>query len=359
MRFTSVFLVLTCAASMGVAQVPTVPRPAPEQAAPTTGPMTLDVEVTDKAGHPVPGLQQQDFTLLDHGQPTPILSFRPHDPGAATPQPAQDAPVMVLLIDDVNAGFQSVSNERIQIDQYLRRNGGHLPVAVTLAFLSERGFSQVSQPSADGNMLASVLDKHQAELRDIGRSAGFYGGAERLEMSLRALQALGRYEEDKPGRKMVVWVSPGWWVFDNPNVIVSSQQQRSFFDLIVSISDSLRRGRVVLYAVDPSGMNDAGSFRTFLWKNYLKPVTGPNRAEPGDLALQVISTQTGGKVLFGSNDIAGEIGSCAEDAAAWYTMSFNPGHSEKPNTWNGLAVKVDKPDVIVRTRNGYYAQPEP
>jgi len=357
MRFAAVCLALACAASISFAQAPSVPAPAAESNAPASGPITIDVEVTDKAGHPLPGLQQQDFTLLDKGQTTPILSFRSHDPGPAASQPAQDAPVMVLLIDDVNAGFQSVSNERIQIDQYLRRNSGHLPVAVTLAFLSERGFSQVSQPSTDGNLLASVLDQHQAELRDIGRSAGFYGGAERLEMSLRALQALARYEEDKPGRKMVVWVSPGWWTFDNPNVIVSSQQQRSFFDLIVNLSDSLRRGRVVLYAVDPSGMNDAGSFRTFLWKNYLKPVAGPNRAEPGDLALQVISTQTGGKVLFGSNDIAGEIGDCAEDASAWYTMSFGPAHSEKASTWHDLAVKVDKPGAVVRTRNGYYAQP--
>ncbi len=355
MRLASVCLVLMCAASTGFAQVPTAP--AAERAAPASGPITIDVEVTDKAGNPVPGLQQQDFTLLDKGQPAPILTFRAHSSAAATPQPAPDAPVMVLLIDDVNAGFQSVSNERIQIDEYLHRNGGHLPVAVTLAFLSERGFSQVSQPSTDGNLLASVLDKHQAELRDIGRSAGFYGGAERLELSLRALQALGRYEESVPGRKLVVWVSPGWWTFDNPNVIVSSQQQRSFFDLIVNLSDSLRRGRVVLYAVDPSGMGDAGSFRTFLWKNYLKPVPGPSRADPGDLALQVISTQSGGKVLFGSNDIAGEIGQCAEDASAWYTLSFDPAHSEKPDTWHDLAVKIDKPGVIIRTRNGYYAQP--
>lgn len=357
LRFGSVCLVVAFFGGSGLAQVPpTAPPVAPESTAAPSGPITLDVEVTDKAGHPVPGLQQQDFTLYDKGQPASILSFRSHDPAAAKGT-AKDAPSVTLLIDDINAGFQSVSNERIQIDQFLHQNNGHLPVAVTLAFLSERGFSQVNQASTDGNLLATVLDKHQAELRDIGRSAGFYGGAERLQLSLRALQALGRYEESVPGRKLVVWISPGWWLFDNPNVMISAQQQRSFFDLIVSLSDSLRRGRVVLYAVDPSGMADAGSFRTFLWKNYLKPVTGPNKADPGDLALQVLSIQSGGKALFGSNDIAGEISQCAEDASAWYTLTFDPAHSERPNTWHELAVKVDKPGLVVRTRAGYYAQP--
>ena len=41
--------------------------------------LTLDVVVTDKSGHPVPGLQQQDFTLLDDKQPQTILSFRAVD----------------------------------------------------------------------------------------------------------------------------------------------------------------------------------------------------------------------------------------------------------------------------------------
>lgn len=334
------------------APVPSVPA-AEQPAGGNSGPMSLDVVVTDRSGRPVPDLQQQDFSLLDNRQPASILSFK----ASATSQAQADPPRVILLIDDVNAGFQAVSNERIQIDQFLRQNGGHLPAPVLLAFLTDRGFSQVAQPTTDGNSLSSVLDQHQGELREIGRSAGFYGGAERFQLSLRALQSLAQYEQNIPGRKLVVWISPGWAMFDNPNVIITAQQQRAFFDLIVSLSDSLRRSRVALYAVDPLGMNDAGGFRTFLWKNYLKPVPGPNKADPGDLALQVLATQSGGKVLFGSNDVAGEIAQCTEDVSAWYTITFDPAHSEKPNTWHELQVHLDKPGFVVRTRNGYYAQP--
>ncbi len=50
-------------------------RPAPNPATPK-GKIQIDVVVTDAAGHPVAGLQQQDFTLLDNKKPQPILSFR-------------------------------------------------------------------------------------------------------------------------------------------------------------------------------------------------------------------------------------------------------------------------------------------
>src|SRR5277367_39361 len=70
--------------------------------------ITLDVVVTDKSGKPVPGLQQQDFTLLDNKQPQKILSFTAVDGGAATADP----PVaVILLVDEVNASFSNVSFE--------------------------------------------------------------------------------------------------------------------------------------------------------------------------------------------------------------------------------------------------------
>ena len=49
--------------------------------------MTLDVVVTDKSGRPLPGLQQQDFTLLDNKQPQKIVSFHAVEGGTATPDP--------------------------------------------------------------------------------------------------------------------------------------------------------------------------------------------------------------------------------------------------------------------------------
>jgi VWFA-related protein len=347
-------LVLVCCGASALAQkpldVPPVSTPAP---AASSGPMTMDVVVTDKAGHVIRGLKQEDFTLLDNKQPATIRSFAAHEIDA----PNSDPQALMLVIDDVNANFNTVSIVRTQIENFLRSNGGHLAIQTGVYMLTDSGLSQVTEISSDGNKLADVLHQKEGALHDIPRSAGFYGGEERLRISLNALAGLGDYLGHASGRKLVVWIGPGWPIFDNPNVLISPQQQRNFFSAIVGLSSTLREAGITLYAVDPLGTVDAASSRTFLWESFLKPVTKPTKSDPGDLALQVFATHSGGTVASGSNDITGEIEKCANDASAWYSMTFDPQRPDAPNTWHDLEVKVDKPGMKVRTINGYYAQP--
>ena len=138
-------LLLFCFAYMGIAQQTALPepqapnqegpalshRPPPSVAAPQ-GAIKLDVMVTDGAGQPVAGLQQQDFTLLDNSKPQPILSFRAVD-GTTGDGTAADPPVQViLLIDMANNLLHNVAYERYQIDKFLKQNGGKLVQPVTV-----------------------------------------------------------------------------------------------------------------------------------------------------------------------------------------------------------------------------------
>lgn len=356
MRMSSLGLAVICFAFSAAAQKPmqTPNVPMPEGATQSNGPITLNVMVTDKAGHPIQGLQKSDFALLDDRRPTEIRSFAANDASAPNAPPVG----VFFVIDEVNTGFDTVSIEREQIENFLHRDGGHLAVPMAIFVLSDNGLSQLTTVSKEGNALADVLHRKSGELRALGRAGGFYGGADRLDISLRGLGSLSNYLGRAEGRKLVIWVSPGWWTFDNPNVIISDKQQRTFFSMLVAFSAALRNADITLYAVDPRGTNDAGSLYQFVWESYLKPVRKPEQAQPGNLSLQVLSTHTGGRVLLGSNDIAGEIATCAEDASAWYTLTFDPQIADKPDTWHDIQVKVDKPGVIVRTQNGYYAQPQ-
>ncbi|MGA8162982.1 MAG: VWA domain-containing protein, partial [Acidobacteriaceae bacterium] len=294
------------------------------------------------------------FTLLDDRQPTEIRSF------AANAASAPNAPPVgvFLVIDEVNTGFDAVSIEREQIENFLHRNGGHLPVPMAIFVLSDDGLSQLTSVSSDGNSLADVLHQKSGALRALGRSGGFYGGADRLDISLRGLSSLSNYLSRAQGRKLVIWVSPGWWTFDNPNLIISEKQQRTFFSMLVAYTAAMQNADMTLYAVDPRGTNDAGSIYEFIWQSYLKPVKKPDQTQPGNLSLQVMAQHSGGRVLLGSNDVTGEIAACADDASYWYTITFDPSIADKADTWHDLQVKVDKPGVTVRTRNGYYAQPQ-
>jgi VWFA-related protein len=314
--------------------------------------MTLDVVVTDKSGKPVGGLTEQDFTLRDNKLPQKIVSFQ------AVQGNTEDPPVQViLLLDEVNTGFNSVAYERDQIDRFLKRDGGQLARATSFAFVTDKGLSIGEGATRDGNALMADLDQNKSGLRTITRAQGFYGANDRLEICLRALQQLADYETPRPGRKIVLWISPGWPLLSGPGIELTPKSQQAFFANVVTLSDSLRRARITLDSIDPLGTSDTGGTRTIYYKAFLKGVKKPSQVQIGNLGLQVLAEQSGGRVLNSSNDVAGEIATCVNDTSFYYIVTFNALPGDGPNDYHALEMKVDKPGMTARTRTGYYAQP--
>jgi len=314
-------------------------------------PLTLDVIVSAKSGTPVAGLQQNDFTLLDNKHPREIRSFRAVEANTA------DAPVeIILLIDEVNAPFSAVANMRIQLKKYLRENGGSLPHSVSLILFSDSD-TKIVNPSRDGNVLVSELDRIDTAIRTSRRSQGVYGAADRMQISIRALGSLAAFEEKKPGKKILIWLSPGWASLSGPRIQLTSKDHQLFFNTIVAAATALRQARVTLYSIDPQGAAEAGSSQITYYTTFLKPIRKADNAEGGDLMLPVLAEQSGGRVLNSNNDIAGEIRTCAADADNYYILSFDPLPADGPNDFHSFEIKIDKPGLTARTRAGYYAQP--
>lgn len=321
--------------------------------------LVLDVVVTDKAGKAVKGLSQRDFTVLDNGHPQTILSFQAVG-GQGTPANAQAAeqPVQILLlVDEVNTNFRRVAYERDEIKRFLLQNEGVLANPMSMAFFSDTGTEIQQMNSRDGNALLAAFDQHETGLRSIRRGQGFYGAVERFQLSLNALNSLVVKEAQTPGRKMVIWISPGWPILSGPEVEISAKQEASLFASIVSLSTTLRQARMTLYSIDPEGTEDAGGTRTFYYQEFLKPITAAKNALPGNLALQVLATQSGGLVSVASNDITGQIDRCVADASAFYTLTLDAAVAERPNEYHSIEVKVAQPGLSARTRSGYYVQP--
>jgi VWFA-related protein len=313
------------------------------------------VQVTDKSGAAVRGLQKQDFTLLDDKQPKNILSFQAVDNAAAS---AADPPVeIVLVVDAVNAPFQTVNYERNEIKKFLQQNGGKLALPVSLIVFTDGGTKIQDGSSRDGNALAALYDQYDTGLRSINRSQGFYGAADRFDLSLKTLTRIIEYEEPRPGRKLMIWFSPGWPLLSGPNVELSHKGQQQLFNSIVAASDGLRQARITLYSIDPLGLADAASIRISYYEEFLKGVASATHALPGNLGLQVLTVQSGGRVLNSSNDLTAEIARCTADAEAYYVVSFDAARADQANEYHSLAVTIDKPGITARTRTGYYAQP--
>jgi VWFA-related protein len=320
------------------------------QSAPATpGTISLDVVVAPKSGAPVSGLEQQDFTVLDNKVPQAITSFRAVR--------GREAPVEVILVlDDVNTGLSNIAYERTQLDKFLNIDGGRLAYPTATAFLLDSGIKIQDQFTTDGSAISAAVKKYDVGLHTILRSGGIYSAAERFQISLDALLQLGRFEASRPGRKLVLWISPGWPFLSGPGIEqqLDRKQQEQIFNDAVALSGLLRQAQITLYSIDP--LSTQFSERDFYWQNFVKGINKPSQASFGNLALQVIATQTGGMAFPASNDIAGNLEKCLADALAYYQISFAQPLDQKPGEYHHIEIRVAKSGLIARTRQGYYSQ---
>ncbi len=314
--------------------------------------ITLEVVASPRSGPPLSGLTQKDFTLLDNKKPMPVSSFK-----AVTGAPAGEAaPSVMIVVDAVNANFSVVASARDQIEHFLKANDGRLAYPTSMAILTDSGLQIQPTPSTDGNVLAANLAKADIGLRTIRRSEGIYGADDRVQISLSNLRNLAEYDLKRPGRKIILWVSPGWPLLSGPRIQLDGRQQEAVFGQVVDLSALLRQARITLYSVDPLGAGE-GVGRIFYYEEYLKSPTKPGQADLGDLALQVLSVQSGGRALASSNDVGDMLKTAFTDLSSFYELTFSPLPAEHPNEYHRLELQVDQPGLTLHTLQGYYAQP--
>lgn len=193
---------LSLAGVVAVLTLPSVAQQVTTTVSEDTGDIRLDVTAMTRASVPANGLQQKDFTILDNKVPQTITSFRALR--------EREAPVEVLLvIDDVNTGFSRIAFERSEIGRFLTSDGGNLSHPTALAVVADTGIQIQDEYRTDGKALTSVLDQYMIGQHTIPRSGGIYTAEERFQVSLVALHQIVLHEIRRPGRKMVLWVSPG------------------------------------------------------------------------------------------------------------------------------------------------------
>jgi VWFA-related protein len=312
--------------------------------------MVLDVVVAEKSGPPLAGLQQQDFTILDNQAPQTITSFK-----AVSGREADLA--VILMTDPVNASIENFVYSRTEVAKFLRADEGHLAYPTLLATFMEKGVQTEGNFSRDGNALAAALDRNNVGPRSaaLDRSAGVYGQEERLQLSLRALDQIVASTAQRPGRKLIIWLSPGWPFM--AEVQLDPNQQQQIFKNLVWLTDDLLEAQVTLYSVDSTGAS-GNVVRDSYYKQFLKGVTKPGQVYAGNVALQVLAVESGGLALPATNDIAGAVRECLKASMPYYEISFAAPASKQAGEYHRLEIQMPKAGLIARTLHGYYAQPE-
>lgn len=318
----------------------------------------LDAVVVDSTGRPVPGLRLEDFTLLDSGKPEKILTFQASDGTSPTPNPRSR---LILVIDaiDLDKMPDLVRDECVAVEHYLRENGGRLTRPVSVYLINDTGLWTVARPAGDGNSMADDIVHNQ--LKSIRSFAERPSTTEINALvapqdtpAISALKSIGQIATDerrRPGRKLLVWVGPGWSIGGPGIYRAPNTNQQDLIATRVWFSALMRESRIAFYSF-AVGENDPRS--QMHENNFSGAGSPPPRALQMSSDRKELAIQSGGLAMEASYDIVRQIESCVRDADTFYTLTFDPSHADAPDEYHDLKIVVNKPELTARTNAGYY-----
>lgn len=329
----------------GIGRAPTVPYAVPK------GLIGLDVAVADGAGKAATGLKAADFRLLDNGQPLEIQAVDSY-PNPATQ--ADDPPTVYLVLDGLNLNDSRLATAAREAEKFLQQNKGRLAHPIALYRLASDGLTASSVSTSDGNELARQVAsgveprpvlKLPNPRTDMMNDCAVL--ALRNASSLQALGAMVLELRRQPGRKIVVWIGSGWPVAQPGMCRGGGTHYERFWGLSTELSTRMREARIALSSVS--------MWREMSSEGVADPVRSARDESPGAFSLETLAEQSGGRVMRASNDLAGLIAACAEEASSYYRLWFDPPRTGVEDEYHSL--QVDVPKLTARTWTGYYDEP--
>lgn len=338
--------------------------------------VVLDVVVVDHNGKPVTDLDRSLFSITEDKVPQTIRNFDPPS-GHAMPVASTDvvhsvadlpkigqAPVNVLVFDEVDTSFHQLAYARQMMEKYLKAQPAVLPVPTLFV---AAGYSRMvvlhdyTQSRAD--LLESVA-KHTADLdftQIVNTLNGGAGGSDNgLVKTLGAMLQIAQSVAGIPGRKNVIWVGAGYnKAYDLTNM--SEKDHDKVVDEIENVTNKMLQARVTLYIIDPGGPLKADDPTD----DTIDP-TGMSSSGSaigdfgGNLGMDTFATNTGGRVIGGRNDLDAQVAQVSQEGTEYYTLSYSPtGESDAAQPFRKINVTVNVPGLHVITREGYFTSAPP
>ena len=335
----------------------------------TTRIVVLDVVVTDKKGTLVDReLTRDDFTVFEDKQPQKIRSFEPPSEhrmpasetaivnSAADLKKIGDAPVTILVLDELNSRFEDMSFSRQMTIKYLQSQPAVLKEPTVLMIAMNSTFQQVHDYTQNRDELIEAVKKHMPEypwrMMNSGKTGP--GAVERMAQVMAALQQIGQASTGTPGRKNLIWIGNG---FPTADLVGLEQQQADTIEAAMRrCTARLLAARITMYSINPT----AGSTSMIEadTPDDLNSSLDENGSDPfgmGTVSFTNFAPSTGGIAFTGRNDLSNVIAEGIAKGQNYYTLSYSPTNtSQDPAKFRNIRIVMKDPSLRATTRDGYY-----
>jgi VWFA-related protein len=324
----------------------------------------VDAVVTDRSGAPVRNLTRNDFHVFEDGQPRTIASLSL----VSLPAPATTAPVApvtdivtnegsftgrlyAIVIDDLHTDPARAAGLRTTARRFVERYLGANDLMAVLHTSDARAANAAF--TGDKSLLIAAID------RTTGRAAApeadpyandAIRGAD-ARATLAAVQRAAAWLERIPNRrKALLFIGAG--IDYDVTDVVPDQAATALGNIAPGAStpstewagvvnaamrdavNAAMRANVAVYGIDPNGL--AG-----------------NRL--GQDSLRTLSSETGGVAIVNRNGFDGAFQQIVDDTSTYYVLTFTRGTEPADGRFHRIDVRVDRPGVTVRARQGYVA----
>jgi VWFA-related protein len=387
-------LLLQGATLLTAQQSPQMPA-SPGRIRVTTELVLVNVVARDKKGNLIRDLKKEDFTLLEDGKKQEISSFdfenvdQPLTAGApeatvsgaasegnvlraakkgAASLDARDRRLMLFFFDfsamdpeqidravDAAKNFVSTKMQpadlvalvslatNMHVDLDFTDDKAKLTAALSAYVSGEgQGFDNGATGSAEG--AAETSGAFSADDTDYNTFS-----ADRKLLALQSLmQALGKLSQ----KKSLIYFSNGISQSGTDNQSALRAATAAAVKANVSIYSMDIRG---LQAFPPGGEAQAASLHGQSAYSGQSVLSDLNNNLSSQETLATLSSDTGGKSFFDSNDFGSVFSQVQKDTSAYYVLGFTSNNPFKDGRYRHLRVQVNRADLKLDYRSGYYA----
>ena len=336
----------------------------------------------DRNRRPVRGLTPADFTVFEDGTPQQIAMFKAVDipdpeppsapwirevaPDVRTNDGIEERRLFLLLLDDatIQSDVAAINNARDIANKVIDRLGPSDLAAVV--FTRDNRSSQ--DFTADRARLRAAVDRFKVGFRDMAALDPAAAGDDLyLSYSVNVVEAAVDTLGTMPDRrKAIVYIGQGIPLDmallapqNDPGLnAAGGQSGLSRQGLMAALKRRMERaferagrGNANVYTIDACGLRVASP------PPPPPPAPPPPTCVPGleiDY-LKTIAENTGARSVTDTNNFEPGVNAIFDENASYYLVGFQSAIQKADGKLRRLEVRVSRPGVTVRTRNGYQA----